>query len=413
MSESWHLFERFGVELEYMIVDRRTLDVCPISDRVLHAMAGAFESEVEVGPLNWSNELVLHVIELKTGAPAERLDGLAGPFQHDVQRINEMLAEWDAILLPTGAHPWMDPFRETRLWPHEYSPVYAGFDRIFDCRGHGWSNLQSTHLNLPFCGDEEFGRLHAAIRLVLPILPALAASSPMLDGARTSFRDARLEVYRQNARRIPSVSGAVIPEPVFTREDYEREILQRIYRDLAPFDPEGVLQFEWANARGAIARFDRNTIEIRVLDVQECPLADVAMTRLIVETLRALVEERWCSYDDQRGWGIERLQPILLNCIRHADETSIEDAGYLALFGFGGGALAAGMLWEHLRDQVLPLGSADTAEAAALDVMMKEGCLARRIIRLLGEGEDRDAMVSVYRRLSQCLAEGRMLRVAD
>ena len=44
---------------------------------------------------------------------------------------------------------------------------------------------------------------------------------------------------------------------------YERDILQRIYSDLEPLDPEGVLRHEWVNARGAIARFDRGTVEIR------------------------------------------------------------------------------------------------------------------------------------------------------
>ena len=76
-------------------------------------------------------------------------------------------------LLPGGVHPWMDPSKETRLWPHEYNEVYRSFDRIFGCAGHGWSNLQSTHLNLPFADDDEFGRLHAAIRAILPLLPAL------------------------------------------------------------------------------------------------------------------------------------------------------------------------------------------------------------------------------------------------
>jgi hypothetical protein len=86
------------------------------------------------------------------------------------------------MLLPTGAHPLMDPFTETRLWPHEHKEIYNLYNRIFDCRGHGWSNLQSTHLNLPFSGDAEFKKLHAAIRLLLPLIPALSASTPLLDG---------------------------------------------------------------------------------------------------------------------------------------------------------------------------------------------------------------------------------------
>src|SRR5690606_30349750 len=126
--------------------------------------------------------------------------------------------------------------------------------RIFDCRGHGWANLQSVHLNLPFANDDQFGRLHAAIRLLLPLLPALAASSPLIESRRSGLLDTRLDVYRSNAARIPSVSGQVIPEPVYTRSDYDREILQRMYRDVAPFDPDGTLQHEWLNARGAIAR---------------------------------------------------------------------------------------------------------------------------------------------------------------
>ncbi len=86
-------------------------------------------------------------------------------------------------------------------WPHEYSPVYEAYDRIFDCRGHGWANPQSVHLNLPLTGDDEFGRLRAAIRLLLPIMPALAASSPVIDGRLTGLMDSRLEVYRTNRRR--------------------------------------------------------------------------------------------------------------------------------------------------------------------------------------------------------------------
>src|SRR5258706_15402909 len=102
--------------------------------------------------------------------------------------------------------------------------------------------------------------------------------------------DGRLDVYRTNSAKIPSIAGSVIPEPVFTHADYQREILERAYRDIAPYDPEGVLQHEFLNARGAIARFDRDAIEIRVLDIQECPKADLAIAAAIVAVLRSLVE---------------------------------------------------------------------------------------------------------------------------
>ncbi|MHC4769007.1 MAG: glutamate-cysteine ligase family protein, partial [Planctomycetota bacterium] len=171
------LFDGFGIELEYMIVDCETLAVRPIADCVIEAEHGSVSSEIERGPMAWSNELALHLIELKTNGPVPRLSGLAEDFAGEVERIETLLAPLGARLMPTGMHPWMDPTRELRIWPHSGRLIYQTFDRIFDCRGHGWANLQSTHLNLPFANDDEFGRLHAAVRAILPILPALAASS--------------------------------------------------------------------------------------------------------------------------------------------------------------------------------------------------------------------------------------------
>src|SRR5690606_31495935 len=115
-------------------------------------------SDVEHGEVDWSNELALHVIEMKTAGPVASLENVADHFQREVRVMNGLLAERGARLMPTAMHPWMDPDRELRLWPHDNDVIYRTLDRIFDCRGHGWANLQSTHINLPFCGDEEFGR---------------------------------------------------------------------------------------------------------------------------------------------------------------------------------------------------------------------------------------------------------------
>jgi carboxylate-amine ligase len=412
MSAFFHLFERFGVELEYMIVDRDSLDVRPIADEVLHAVAGAYESEVEINGLAWSNELVLHVIELKTIGPARSLNGLADLFQRDVRRINDLLAPHAARLMPTAAHPWMDPATEARLWPHEYNAVYEAFNRIFNCQGHGWSNLQCVHLNLPFANDEEFGRLHAAIRLLLPIMPALAASSPILDGRATGAADSRLEAYRTNSCRVPSIAGHVIPEAVFTQRDYEAQILEPIYRDLAPHDPDATLRYEWANARGAIARFMRNTIEIRVLDIQECPQADLAILRLIIAVLRALVDERWTSHADQCAWTVGSLEPIFLTTVRDAGQAIIADEAYLAALGLKDvHRCTAGDLWRNLFERLSPPAERNSADSAPLRAILEEGCLSRRILRALGDDPSRARLAAVYAELCDCLATGRQFGV--
>jgi gamma-glutamyl:cysteine ligase YbdK (ATP-grasp superfamily) len=400
-----HLFTGFGVELEYMIVDRERLDVLPVTDELIRAVHGSYESEIEQGELSWSNELVLHVIELKTNGPAPALEGLDTIFQRDVRRIDGLLATLGGRLMPTGMHPWMDPDREMRLWPHEYSRVYESFHRIFDCRGHGWANLQSAHLNLPFHDDEEFGRLHAAIRVVLPLLPALAASTPIRDGVPSGVRDTRLEAYRKNSARIPSVAGRVIPERAFTRAEYERLILEKIYADLSPHDPEGVLRYEWANARGAIARFTRNTIEIRVLDTQECPAADLAVLGATVAVLRALIDERWVPRARLAEMDEATLAPIFLDCARDAELARIDDPAFLGLFGLDDGApRTAGEVWRHLVETLLPR----SPWRPRLDRILDEGTLATRILRAVGDDADRPHLRAVYEQLCECLVRGRM-----
>jgi gamma-glutamyl:cysteine ligase YbdK (ATP-grasp superfamily) len=396
------LFEGVGIEIEYMIADRETLDVRPIADRLITAEVGTPDAEIERGDMAWSNELALHVIEFKTNGPAPSLHGLAARFQEEVRHANLRLAPLGACLMPTGMHPWMDPERELRLWPHGDDTIYRTFHRIFDCRGHGWANLQSVHLNLPFRGDEEFARLHAAIRTVLPLLPALAASSPLVEGRRASALDARLDFYARNAARVPSVTGAVVPEPVSTRAAYERDLLGRIYADLAPLDPGGVLRHEWVNARGCIARFDRSAIEVRLLDVQERPAADLAVAAAASAAIGALVRGELDGAPDAPG-STERLARVLARTVAEGDLALVEDAAYRAALGWRGGPCRAGELWQHLIETHLAPGGDGDEWADPLRVILAEGCLARRIRERVGGDLRHEHLVEIYRELCACL----------
>ncbi len=404
------LFAKFGVELEYMLVREDTLDVAPIADRILERVAGKIANEVERGIMGWSNELALHVIEIKNSTPVPALPMLAEKFQQEVEELGRVAASQGAILLPTAMHPWMDPHAETRLWPHGNRDIYHTYNRIFNCQGHGWSNVQSTHLNLGFTGDEEFGRLHAAIRLLLPILPAIAASSPAADGALTGWLDTRLEYYRNNQKMIPFITGQVIPEPVFSEAAYEREIYQRLIREIAPYDPDGVLEAEWLNSRGAIARFDRNAIEIRVLDIQECPLADVSLAVLICAALKGLCEGRWAGLAQQKTAETGELAEIFSATVQNGEQVMIGNQRYLALFGRGGkAAMTAGELWRELAaDCASELAGVGPGIQRSMETILAQGPLSRRILRALGAKPDRERFRKVYRELGKCLAQGRL-----
>jgi gamma-glutamyl:cysteine ligase YbdK (ATP-grasp superfamily) len=389
-----------------MIVDSETLSVRPISDELLRSVSGSYESEVAFGEIAWSNELALHVVELKTNGPAPVLRPLDGYFQDHVGRINRLLAGFGARLLPTGMHPWMDARAEFRQWPHEYDVVYATFDRIFGCAGHGWANLQSTHINLPFANDKEFGALHAAIRLVLPIIPGIAASSPFVDGRYTGILDSRLKHYAGNAVLVPSVTGVIVPEPIFTMAEYREGLLEHIYADLAPLDPAGILRHEWVNARGSIARFDRMALEIRLLDVQECPAADLAVVAVVVAATRALVNEVWCSARQQRRWDHRELAAILSLTIQNADGAVIENRRFLEGFGFPErGRVRCLDLWQHIAESALTDCELSLGSRLALRTIFEQGSLARRIATATANGGN-DALFPTYARLADCLAAG-------
>ena len=84
------LFEGVGIELEYMIVNRDTLDVLPVADELIKSVAGAYSNEYEKENICWSNELALHVVELKTCGPVATLfrDRAALPCRYQANKRN-------------------------------------------------------------------------------------------------------------------------------------------------------------------------------------------------------------------------------------------------------------------------------------------------------------------------------------
>ena len=403
------LYAGYGIELEYMIVDCDHLDVLPVTDRVLKKITGEYTNEVERGEVAWSNELVLHVIELKTNGPAASLEKLPPLFLDDLNQINTIVADINGCLMPTAMHPWMDPYRETHLWMHEASEIYDTYNRIFDCQGHGWSNLQSMHINLPFANDEEFALLHAAIRILMPIMPALSASSPIMDGEFTGLMDTRLETYRRNAERIPSITGLVIPEPVSSRNEYIDKILQPMYRDIAEHDPEKILQHEWLNSRGAIARFDRNTIEIRVLDTQETPRADIAIAAIIISILKKLTALEWSGTEEQNHLATEKLADIFMATVRNGEKAIIHNKDYLQLFGFPDCRGQVQEVWQYLLETIPDNTPELNPELnKTIGSIIHKGPLARRIKLAVGQNTKQSYLRETYRQLCECLVNNRL-----
>lgn len=394
----YSLFEIYGIEAEYMIVDRKTLQVRTFAEHVLSELnGGPVENEVSLEDVAWSNELVSHVVELKTDPPIASLDHLDEIFHKSILQVQDILKSKDAILLPTAMHPWFDPDKETQLWPYGQKDIYQKYDEIFSCKGHGWSNLQSVHINLPFKDEVEFSKLMPAVRFVLPFIPYLAASSPYHDGAAGINADNRLDVYERNQKRIASITGDVIPEPIYDFAGYH-QMLESLYRDIAPLDPEKILQHSWLNSRGAITKFDVGAIEIRVMDINESPLVDIALVSFITNWIKHIsldskVLEQVANFPQKR----------LVETYQQA-KTMLEfeiDRSYFEVMQLDSKDLTINAFLSMIHDRFQ--AHMNERHNQVIGKILSEGNLAKRLVRNSSSPSFDD-----YRKLAECLATNKM-----
>lgn len=406
---SYKLFEVFGIELEYMIVDQKTLNVQSIADEVIKSVTGAYSNDVENSDIDWSNELVSHVIELKNNKPTPSLTGVDQKFSSEVTRLNQALENFGCKLMPGAVHPWMNPETETKIWQRENNEIYNTYHKLFGCHKHGWANLQSMHINISFSGDKDFNQLHTAVRTILALVPGLCSSSPVIDGQISPYKSARLNQYLQNQKKIPSIMGLGIPEACQSQKEYQERVLQPMYKDISPLDSEGNLQEEWLNSRGAIPKFERGCIEIRLADLQECPQVDLAMAWFWTTLVKQMVDGRFADGEKMRALSTEALRQILDRTVQSAEDAIIDNQEFLGLFGLNSSMSAKDLLQFFLNGM-----SPDPAQqyyAQMVQRVLNQGTLSTRILKALDDDSTHTRLSEVYNRLCQCLAKGEFFEV--
>jgi hypothetical protein len=185
---------------------------------------------------------------------------------------------------------------------------------------------------------------------------------------------------------------------------------------MEPLDPEGTLRHEWVNGRGAIARFDRGTIEIRVVDPQECAAADLSVVRGVARVLQDLTE-RILEGDTRLGrLSTVRLADVLDKVVRDADHAIVDDGTLLEAMGLArpGRARRTVDIWIDLierspaREWEGSQPERDSSGADPLTIILEKGSLARRILSRTGEDPDRPRLLEVFSALADSLRENRV-----
>lgn len=291
-NTTYKLLEVLGPEHEFSIVNEQ-LQVLPIVDKLIKDFYGRIVNFVELPRFTFGKELQLHVMEIKANVPFKEPEVFEETMQNAVSTMLDFLKrKYQAHLLGTGMHPLLR-LEDTSVWPHRHRKIYHELGRIFNLNQHGWLNIQSFHLNLPYSREKSGILLHNLLAYLCAYVPAISASSPVFEGTLGPNVDNRLYFYRINQLEVPSVTGDVIPEYASSFKEYRNAIIGQYSRDLAKLGAGRAILFkEWINSRGVIFRFDRSALEVRVMDEQECVKSDVALSCFIRATLRGLLAEK-------------------------------------------------------------------------------------------------------------------------
>ena len=289
---TYKTLEVLGPEHEFSLVDEE-LKALPIVDKVIKDFRGRIVNFVELPNFTFGKELQLHVMEIKPNAPFTSPREFEENMHEAVLTMLDFLErKYYASFLGTGMHPLLS-LEETGIWPHRHRRIYEAYSKVFNLKRHGWLNIQSFQLNLPYSKEENGILLHNLLANICAYLPAISASSPIYEGKLGENVDNRLLFYMLNQKEVPSVTGDVIPEYVSSFEQYKKEIIGKYSLDLANAGvKESLLNKDWVNSRGVIFRFDRKAVEIRVMDEQECIKSDVALSCFIRAVLRGLMREK-------------------------------------------------------------------------------------------------------------------------
>jgi carboxylate-amine ligase len=216
--------------------------------------------------------LIASEIEIRSGRGETLATAMAA--QRDFRRrLFALATDRDAALAATGTHPWAD-YREQRIIETEH---YQRLNR--ELQYIVWrNNTFSLHVHVGVRGADRAVRTCDRLRPVLPLLLAISANSPYLDGQDSGLHSARTASF---TRLFPRCG---IPEP---------------FGDWATF--AGYVDF--LQGTGSIVEYTQvwwsvrphtsfGTVEVRICDAQSTAAESEALAALITGcVLQAAREE--------------------------------------------------------------------------------------------------------------------------
>jgi carboxylate-amine ligase len=247
-----------GIEEEFALLEPATLDLVPRFEE-LRALAR------ERDPLladSIAGELIRSEIEIVSGRGETFADALALQRERR-RRLFALAAEASVALSATGTHPWADYREQAIIDTEHYRRVEQGLKYV------AWrNNTFSLHVHVGVRDVDRAVRVCDRLRPVLPLLLAVSANSPYLDGRDSGLHSARTQSFTRNFPRcgIPDAFGG-----------------WAAYRQYIEFllHTRSIVEFTqvWWSVR---PHFEFGTVEVRICDAQSTVAESEALAALIV-----------------------------------------------------------------------------------------------------------------------------------
>ncbi len=255
-----------GIEEEFALVDPRTLLLVPRFELLRDAAASD-----PVLAASIAGELISSEIEIRSGAGSDVGDARRRQAEAR-RRLFALAAEHGVALGSTGTHALSD-YREQHIIDTEhYHRVEDGLKYV------AWrNNTFSVHVHVGVNGPDRAVRVCDRLRPILPLLLAVSANSPYIDGRDSGLHSGRSQTFTKSFPRcgIPDVFGGWQ-----AWADYV-ELLVRT---------GSIVEFTqlWWSVR---PHHDFGTVEVRICDAQMTAAEADGLAALIVACVRRAAAE--------------------------------------------------------------------------------------------------------------------------
>ena len=255
-----------GIEEEFALLDPGTLELVPRFEALRDAaQADPVLAEAIAG------ELISSEIEIRSGRGEDARD--ARERQADRRRRLFTLAGAHGVALgSTGTHPLSDYRDQHVIDTDHYHRVEDGLKYV------AWrNNTFSMHVHVGVRGADRAVRVCDRLRPVLPMLLAISANSPYVDGMDSGLHTARTQTFTKSFPRCG------IPDPFGSWEAWAD------YVDLL-VRTRSIVEFTqlWWSVR---PHHDFGTVEVRICDAQTTAQEADQLAALIVACVRRAAEE--------------------------------------------------------------------------------------------------------------------------